>query len=168
MVAATALGTGVSYTAVMLVVHIGLSYGLIDFSQESGCASRGGEWVDLLVLLKRGWEEREEGTCEERRMIASQDERAIAEFVKTRACRMLVLVEYFDCAEPVDYEIGDMARCDRCCSGVTDRQRSESRTAREKGSVTDALYQISGGCVVLGGRSEGAGERLAARRARTL
>ena len=28
----TALGTGVSYPDVMLVVHVGLPYGLIDFS----------------------------------------------------------------------------------------------------------------------------------------
>jgi hypothetical protein len=81
-------------------------------------------------------------------MISSQDERAMAELVKTRACRRLVLAKYFDRAEPVDYETGEMARCDRCCSGVTDRQRRESRTARERGIVTDALDQISGGCVV--------------------
>jgi hypothetical protein len=148
MVATTALGTGVSYPGVMLVVHVGLPYGLIDFSQESGRAGRGGEQVDSLVLLERGWEEREDATRKRRRMISSQDERAMAEFVKTRACRRLVLARYFDRAEPVDCETGEMARCDRCCSGVTDRQRSESRTARERGIVTDALDQISSGCVV--------------------
>jgi hypothetical protein len=148
MVATTALGTGVSYPGVMLVVHVGLPYGLIDFSQESGRAGRGGEQVDSLVLLERGWEEREDATRKRRRMVSSQDERAMAEFVKTRACRRLVLAKYFDRAEPVDCETGEMARCDRCCSGVTDRQRSESRTARERGIVTDALDQISGGCVV--------------------
>jgi Lhr-like helicase len=41
IVATTALGTGVSYPGVMLVVHVGLPYGLIDFSQESGRAGRG-------------------------------------------------------------------------------------------------------------------------------
>jgi hypothetical protein len=56
-----------------------------------------------------------------RRMITKHDERAILEFVKTRACRRLVLTKYFDRAEPVDWEIGDMTRQDRCCSGVTDR-----------------------------------------------
>jgi superfamily II DNA helicase RecQ len=35
IVASTALGTGVSYPGVMLVVHVGLPYGLIDFLQES-------------------------------------------------------------------------------------------------------------------------------------
>jgi len=43
IVATTALGTGVSYPGVILVVHVGLPYGLIDFSQESGRASRGRE-----------------------------------------------------------------------------------------------------------------------------
>jgi hypothetical protein len=148
IVATTALGTGVSYPGVMLVVHVGLPYGLIDFSQESGRAGRGGEQVDSLVLLEQGWEGREDAMRKRRRMISSHDERAMVEFVKTRACRRLILAKYFDRAEPVDCETGDMARCDRCCSGVTDRQRSESSTARERGVVTDALDQISGGCVV--------------------
>lgn len=148
IVATTALGTGVSYPGVMLVVHVGLPYGLIDFSQESGRAGRGGEQVDSLVLLEQGWESREEATRKRRRLISSPDERAMAEFVRSRACRRLVLAKHLDRAEPVDCETGDMARCDRCCSGITDRQRSESRTACERGVVTDALDQISGGCVV--------------------
>ena len=148
IVATTALGTGVSYPGVMLVVHVGLPYGLIDFSQESGRAGRGGEQVDSLVLLERGWQEREDATRKRRRMISSHDERAMAEFVRTTTCRRLVLAKYFDRGEPVDCVAGEMARCDRCCSGVTDRQRSESRTAHERGVVTDALDQISGGCVV--------------------
>lgn len=148
IVATTALGTGVSYPGVMLVVHVGLPYGLIDFSQESGRAGRGGEQVDSLVLLEQGWESGEEATRKRRRIMSSPDERAMAEFVKTRTCRRLVLAKHLDRAEPVDCETGDMARCDRCSSGITDRQRSESRTARERGVVTDALDQISGGCVV--------------------
>jgi len=54
-------------------------------------------------------------------MISSPDERAMVEFVKTRACRRLTLAKYFDRAKPVNYEEGEMARCDRCYSGVTDR-----------------------------------------------
>jgi superfamily II DNA helicase RecQ len=38
IVVTTVLGTGVSYPGVMLVVHVGLPYRLIDFLQESGCA----------------------------------------------------------------------------------------------------------------------------------
>jgi superfamily II DNA helicase RecQ len=148
IVATTALGTGVSYPGVMLVVHVGLPYGLIDFSQESGRASRGREQVDLLVLLERGWEEREDAIQKRWRMVSSQDKRAMAEFVKTIGCCRLVLARCFDSSEPMDYEIGEMAQCDRCCSGVTDQQRSESRTTCERGIVTDALDQISAGCVV--------------------
>jgi hypothetical protein len=148
IVASTALGTGVSYPGVMLVVHVGLPYGLIDFSQESGRAGRGGEQVDSLVLLEQGWEKKEDAGRRRRRKIWDRDESAMVEFVKTRECRRLVLGEHFDRGEPVDCETGDMARCDRCCSGITDRQRSESRAAHEQGVVTDALDQLSGGCVV--------------------
>ena len=86
IVATTALGTGVSYPWVMLVVHVGLLYGLIDFSQESSRASRGGEQVDSLVLLERGWKEREDATRKRRRIITSHDGRVMAEFVGTTTC----------------------------------------------------------------------------------
>lgn len=146
--ATTALGTGVSYPGVMLVVHVGLPYGLIDFSQESGRAGRGGEQVDSIVLLEQGWEEREDAIRRRRRKAWDRDERAMVEFVKTRGCRRLVLARYFDRGEPADCETDDMARCDRCSSGITDAERSESGAAHDRSTVTDALDQISGGCVV--------------------
>jgi superfamily II DNA helicase RecQ len=102
--ATTALGTGVSYPGVMLVVHVGLPYGLIDFSQESGHAGRGGEQVDSLVLLEQGWEEREDSNRRRRRKAWDCDERAMVEFVRTRGCRRLVLARYFDRGEPADCE----------------------------------------------------------------
>ena len=112
------------------------------------CEQLAEERVGSLVLLEQGWEGREDAIRKRRRILPSLDECAMVEFVKTRACRRLVLARYFDRIEPVDCETGEMARCDRCCSGITDRQRSESRTARERGVVTDALDQISGGCAV--------------------
>lgn len=53
IVATMALETGASYPGVMLVVQVSLPYGLIDFSQESSRAGRGGEQSDSLVLLEQ-------------------------------------------------------------------------------------------------------------------
>ena len=59
VVATSALGTGVNYPGIEIVLHASMLYGLIDFTQESGRAGRGGEEVDSLILIEKGWEARE-------------------------------------------------------------------------------------------------------------
>jgi len=54
IVVTSALGTGVDYEGIIFVLHVGLPYGMIDYAQESGRAGRGGEAVDLVVLLENG------------------------------------------------------------------------------------------------------------------
>lgn len=53
----TALRTGINYCGIKAVVHSGLPYELIDFTQESGKAGRDGEAVDSVILPEQGWEE---------------------------------------------------------------------------------------------------------------
>ena len=43
----------------MFILHVGLPYRMIDYAQESGRAGRGGEAVDLVVLLETGEVERQ-------------------------------------------------------------------------------------------------------------
>jgi superfamily II DNA or RNA helicase len=148
IVASTALGTGVNYPGVMVVVHVGLPYGLVDFSQESGRAGRAGEEVDSLVLLERNWEAQEDTQRQRWRREWSPDELAMVDFVKTKECRRLVLAKNFDTVRPVDCETGEMARCDRCRPGITDWHRKQSRASHEEGMFTEALDQIAGNCSV--------------------
>ena len=51
----TAIGTGIDYPHVRLVVHVGEPWGLIDFAQESGRAGRDGKVATSLVLIPEGW-----------------------------------------------------------------------------------------------------------------
>jgi hypothetical protein len=148
MVATTALGTGVNYTGVELAVHIGMPYGFIDFAQESGRAGRGGEVVISLTLLEKNWQAREAAKRTAMRREWSPDEKAMLDFVNTDDCRRLVLGRYFDRKPAQDCVSGEMERCDRCCSGVSDWARSEKETSNERELVEDALDQMANGCPV--------------------
>ena len=148
VVATSALGTGVNYPGIVAVVHAGMPHGLIDFAQESGRAGRGGEDMDSLILIERGWEARKRASREAKRWEWSRDEREMLNFVNTDRCRRLVLAEYFDEGEPVDCISGEMARCDRCGSGVTDWERSQRSAAEEKGEMLDTLDEVASGCAV--------------------
>jgi len=148
VVATTALGTGVNYAGVEMAVHVGMPYGLIDFAQESGRAGRGGEVVTSLILLEKGWQTREEAKRRAMRREWSPDEKAMLDFVNADDCRRLVLGRYFDRRPAADCASGDMERCDRCCSGVSDWARLEKETSREREMVEDALDQMANGCPV--------------------
>jgi superfamily II DNA helicase RecQ len=148
VVATTALGTGVNYTGVALAVHIGMPYGFIDFAQESGRAGRGGEVVTSLILVERDWQTREAAKRTAVRREWSPDEKAMLDFVNTGDCRRLVLGRYFDRKPAQDCVTGEMERCDRCCSGVSDWARSEKETSKERETVEDALDQMANGCPV--------------------
>ena len=146
VVATSALGTGVNYPGIEMVVHAGMPYGLIDFAQESGRAGRGGEEVDSLILVEKSWEARERAKRQAKRQGWTRDEMEMLKFVNTDGCRRLIMAEYFDEAEPTDCITGEMARCDRCGSGVTDWERSQKCMSEEEGLLIDTLDQIANGC----------------------
>lgn len=148
VVATTALGTGVNYTGVALAVHIGMPYGFIDFAQGSGRAGRGGEVVTSLILLEKNWQTREAAKRTAMRREWTPDEKAMLDFVNTDDCRRLVLGGYFDRKPAQDCISGEMERCDRCRSGVSDWARSEKEMSQEREIVEDALDQITNGCPV--------------------
>jgi hypothetical protein len=148
VVATTALGTGVNYAGVALAVHMGMPYGLIDFAQESGRAGRGGEVVTSLILLEKNWQARECAKRTATRREWSPDEGAMLDFVNTDDCRRLVLGRYFDGKPAEGCVSGEMERCDRCCSGVSDWARAEKETSQEREIVEDALDQMANGCPV--------------------
>ncbi|KAK0926478.1 hypothetical protein LTR29_017851 [Friedmanniomyces endolithicus] len=148
VVATTALGTGVNYAGIVLAVHVGMPYGLIDFAQESGRAGRGGEVVTSLVLLEKNWHAIEQAKRLAKRREWSPDEMAMLDFVNTDDCRRLTLGRYFDRKPAPDCDSGELERCDRCCSGVSDWARSERARAYEKDIVEEALDQMANGCPV--------------------
>ena len=54
IVATSALGTGVDFPGIVIILHVDLPYGMIDFAQESGRGGRAGEDVDSVVLVEQG------------------------------------------------------------------------------------------------------------------
>ncbi|KAG6104105.1 hypothetical protein E4U13_000209 [Claviceps humidiphila] len=154
VVATSSLGTGVNYKDVALTVHVGMPYGLIDFAQESGRVGRDGEAVASFILLEKNWYAEEGERRSRQKQEWSVDEKEMNAFVYTEGCRRLVLGvtasqrKYFDGDSPQDCKSGDMERCDRCCSGVSDWTRSQEEMSVERYMVQEALNHIAVVCPV--------------------
>ncbi|KAK0950983.1 hypothetical protein LTS01_025418, partial [Friedmanniomyces endolithicus] len=73
---------------------------------------------------------------------------AMLDFVNTDDCRRLTLGRYFDRKPAPNCDSGELERCDRCCSGVSDWAPSERARAYEKDIVEEALDQMANGCPV--------------------
>jgi superfamily II DNA helicase RecQ len=54
IVATLALGTGVDFLGIVYILHVGMLWSMTDFAQASGCGGRGGERVDVVVVLEEG------------------------------------------------------------------------------------------------------------------
>ncbi|KAG6071995.1 hypothetical protein E4U15_007158 [Claviceps sp. LM218 group G6] len=144
VVATSSLGTGVNYKDVALTVHVGMPYGLIDFAQESGRAGRDGEAVASYILLEKTWYAVESERRSRQKQEWSVDEKEMIAF----KCRRLVPWKYFDEDSPQDCKSGDMERCDRCCSGVSDWTRSQKEMSVERDMLENVLNQIAVVCPV--------------------
>jgi len=113
MVASSALGVGMNVDKVMLVVHVGVAWGCMSFSQESGRAGRGGENVRSVTFIDKA-EMRELEKLDLRHQTA--DDGALTEFLRAEGCRQQVLNQYFngEDAEAVTCEILKGNYCDGC------------------------------------------------------
>ena len=160
MVATAALGTGVNYAGIKAVIHSGLPYGLISFAQESGRAGRGGEAVDSIILLEKGWWEEEVRKRRRWNEALTEDDQAMIDFVQIEGCRRLVLGRYFDRAAVTTEEgcLGhhfgeeekyEMAACDRCGGGMAEAGMDRlQEAASEKEMVERALDEMMIGCAI--------------------
>ncbi|KAG5952113.1 hypothetical protein E4U57_006400, partial [Claviceps arundinis] len=135
VVATSSLETGVNYKDVALTVHVGMPYGLIDFAQESGRAGRDGEAVASYILLEKTW-------------YAVESERRSRQKQEWSVNEKEMIAFYFDEDSPQDCKSGDMERCDRCCSGVSDWTRSQKEMSVERDMLENVLNQIAVVCPV--------------------
>ncbi len=53
IVATTALGTGVDYAGIVFVLHVGMSYGMINYTQEFRRAGQSEKMTDSMILMKK-------------------------------------------------------------------------------------------------------------------
>lgn len=117
-----ALGTGVDFPGILVVVHMGMPYSMIDFTQESGRAGRGDEVVDSFVVIEERWVEDKMAM---ERASMSVDEMAMGSFLTSVRCRRAVMSRYLDGTATSCSDIPGGARCDRCGEGVTAWQEWE-------------------------------------------
>jgi superfamily II DNA helicase RecQ len=106
-----ALGAGMDYGPVRLVIHHGYGRSLIEFCQESGRAGRDGKMAESVILF---WE----GIVGETEWILSEEKEESIGFCKSGLCRkkMLSIVMHGsgeDCLSQKDGEV-----CDNCEKGL--------------------------------------------------
>jgi superfamily II DNA/RNA helicase len=143
IVATSALGTGVDFPGITLVLHVDIPWGMIDFAQESGRAGRQGEDVDSVIVMEEGRIERV------RYKMQSPDEQAMLEFVRTRGCRRKINGRFLDGTEHscMSDERG-LARCDNCGDGWTALERRQRQTSEAKARVEHVLSELVEDCPV--------------------
>jgi hypothetical protein len=108
MIATTAFGEGLNHSSVSVVIHVGVSYSLINYVQEIGRAARDVRLVPVGYAL----------------FLASEKDLARDDFSEVRnmvvqlirkSCRWQNLGVYFDGAEGVCCQsIGSVLACDKC------------------------------------------------------
>lgn len=143
IISTSALGSGINIPGVILTVHIGLPWSMVDFAQESGRGGRQGEVVDSVILVDTDavQDQRQQGQY-------SIDQAAIADFVTTSQCRRFVMSEYLDgvgqgrrCAS-----VDGGQRCDRCGEGISVLVTQEGAIARLRARVQQRLDELTSGC----------------------
>jgi superfamily II DNA helicase RecQ len=144
IVATGALGTGVDFPGILVVVHMGMPYSMINFTQESGRAGRGDEVVDSFVVIEERWVEDKMAM---ERASMSVDEMAMGSFLTSVRCRRAVMSRYLDGTATSCSDIPGGARCDRCGEGVTAWQEWEQKISSGWEIVTQALDEMAVGCV---------------------
>jgi superfamily II DNA helicase RecQ len=116
IVATSALGTGVDYPNIVHVLHVGVPYGIIDFSRESGRAGRGSKAVDSVIVAE------EEGVGRAEDASQSVDKSVMRAFVYSKSCRRATMSSYLN-RRRVECSMQDCAAYDRCGEGVVEWHR---------------------------------------------
>jgi superfamily II DNA helicase RecQ len=142
IVATSALGTGVDFPGIVLVVHVGMPWSMIDFAQESGRGGRGGELVDSIIVVERAEVERRLQKEEE-----SIDVQAMGMFIQGSGCRRGMMSEYLD-GQRVECNDIESAGCDRCGEGVREWQEWQSQHSEGWQRVQKMMDELRVGCSV--------------------
>ena len=161
-VATGALGSGVDLPGISEVIHVGLPYSLVDYSQESGRAGRRGERVRATILVSHG--DYEQLRCRSKESL-TVDEEALQSYITTEGCRRVVLGGYLD-GEEGQMECSAVAGselCDQCRpreglrARFGDRGRYEARVSEVQKDVQEkslldkqmqeVLEELQGKCV---------------------
>ena len=122
IVATTALAEGVN-TGAGLVLIVGGSWSIVDYSQQGGRAGRDGTWSTVTVIMAPSdWDD--ESASEERKVVLA--------YLRTLECRKRFLSAYLDGYLYLGCADGDN-KCDRCWVDMSSKAMVRSSTSFDLG-----------------------------------
>ena len=142
IVATSALGTGVDFPGIVYILHVGMPWSMTDFAQASGRGGRGGERVDVVVVLEKGEVEK--------RMEKESDDidvQAMGQFLIGSGCRRELMSSYLD-TEGVRCGDIEAVGCDRCGEGEEAWLQEHEDWAREWATVEERFTELRNGCAI--------------------
>jgi superfamily II DNA helicase RecQ len=142
IVATSALGTGVDFAGIVYILHVGMPWSISDFAQASGRGGRGGEQVDVVVLVEQG--EVQKRIEEESDDI---DVQAMGYFLIGSGCRRELMSSYLDGKGVCCGDI-ESAGCDRCGEGEQVWVKEQTEWAQEWEAVEEMFNELRNGCAI--------------------
>ena len=155
LAATSALGAGLDYGRVRVVIHHGYGGSLIDFCQESGRAGRDGKMAECLTLF---WE----GIERETEWIKNAEKGESIGWVKSSECRKKILSIALHGSGEECLSQNDGSVCDNCervlkgclewsTLGKVGRKRGREMESMEVGDVSDLkelIEELGGACMM--------------------
>jgi superfamily II DNA helicase RecQ len=112
MVTTSALGAGMNISNVVMVIHVGKTFGCTSFVQESGRGGREGGSFKSMIVMDEMIYERLKGL---NLRLLTPENAALTEFITTDDCRRKILSRYFDGQEhEMDCVSVEGEACDNC------------------------------------------------------
>jgi superfamily II DNA helicase RecQ len=142
IVATSALGTGVDFPGIVYILHVGMPWSMTDFAQASGRGGRGGEQVDVVVVVGHGEVEK--------RMEKESDDidvQAMGHFLIGSGCRRELMSSYLD-TEGVRCGDIEAVSCDRCGEGEGAWLQEQEDWAQEWAAVEERFTELRRGCAI--------------------
>jgi superfamily II DNA helicase RecQ len=126
----------VDFLGIVYILHVGMPWSMTDFAQASGLGGRGGEQVDVVVVLGYGEVERQmENESDD------MDVQAMGHYLIGSGCRWELMSSHLD-TKGVQCKNVEAVGCDRCGEGEQQWLEAQEGWAREWEAVVRVFNEI--------------------------